>query len=63
MARGTVGWNRKTGRVEWIPGDGDAGMVPGRMARAGRVALGLLVTVGYLGAIVLALYLFGFGNR
>ena len=62
MARGTVGWNRKTGLVEWIPGDDDA-VAPGRMARAGAVVLGLLVTVGYLGEIVLALYLFGFGNR
>ena len=62
MARGTVGWNRKTGRVEWMPDEGEP-VVTGRMARAGRVALGLLVTVGYIGAIVLALYLFGFGNR
>ena len=63
MARGTVGWNRKTGRVEWIPGDEGEPVVPGRMARAGAVVLGLLVTVGYLGIVVLALYLFGFGNR
>ena len=62
MARGTVGWNRRTGRVEWMPDEGEP-VAPGRMARAGAVVLGLLVTVGYLGAIVLALYLFGFGNR
>ena len=62
MARGTVGWNRKTGRVEWMPDEGEP-VVTGRMARAGRVALGLLVTVGYLGIVVLALYLFRFGNR
>ena len=62
MARGTVGWNRRTGRVEWMPDEGEP-VVLGRMARAGGVVLGLLVTVGYIGAIVLALYLFGFGNR
>ena len=45
-----------------MPDEGEP-VVPGRMARAGAVVFGLLVTVGYLGAIVLALYLFGFGNR
>ncbi len=49
MARGTVGWNRKTGRVEWIPGDEGEPVVPGRMARAGAVVFGLLVTAGYIG--------------